>query len=64
MSEIGEEARYGVSYVADKPENIKFDGLIDQDLSYNVRVFRKIAREMTNTYARKNHDYGDAYTSV
>ena len=46
------EAPYGVSYVADKP---------DDDEPENVRWFRRITERMTETYKAKNADYGDSF---
>lgn len=32
-------------------------------IPYNVRKFREIAQEMSDTYEKKSHDYGDAYAA-
>lgn len=52
-----EPAKYGVSYIADKPENITFG---DPE-PWNVQTFRKITEEMVKTYKMKNLDYGDSF---
>lgn len=58
MSE--EMPKYGASYVAVPPEEIRFDG--NENEPRNVRMFRKIANDMVELYARKNKDYGDSFT--
>lgn len=52
-----EPTPYGVSYIADKPENITFG---DPE-PCNVQAFRKITEEMVDTYKKKNQDYGDSF---
>lgn len=52
-----EPTPYGVSYIADKPENIKFKDIEP----YNVLAFRKIVDDMADTYKKKNADYSNAY---
>lgn len=47
------ESRYGVSYLAVSPVNFESDS--------QTEMFRKITKEMTATYQRKNQDYGDAF---
>lgn len=51
------QAPYGVSYIADKPENITFG---DPE-PCNVQMFRKITEGMVQTYKRKNADYGNSF---
>lgn len=46
------ESLYGVSYVADKPND---------DEPENVRQFRSIINKMLETYKAKNADYGDSF---
>lgn len=53
------QAPCGVAYIADKPENIEFKDIEP----YNVAAFRKITRDMAETYKKKNADYGDAYAA-
>lgn len=50
-------SHYGVSYIADKPENITFG---DPE-PWNVQTFRKITEGMVKTYKMKNTDYGDSF---
>lgn len=49
----GEDLKYRVSYMATHP---------DEDEPWNVRMFRKIATDMVDLYARKNKDYGDSFS--
>lgn len=51
------ETKYGVSYIADKPDNITFN----EPEPWNVQAFRKITMEMAATYKMKNLDYGDSF---
>ena len=55
-----DKAKYGVSYIAADPKEIRFDG--NENEPWNVRMFRKIANDMVELYARKNKDYGDSFT--
>lgn len=54
-----DKAKYGVSYIAADPKEIRFDG--NENEPWNVSQFRSITQSLVALYKEKNEDYGNSF---